>query len=464
MKKEIVVLVFIFFMFSSSIPLKAGVRTLYMLAAIPNDGSFQFNFLYRDRTYYIIDDPVHCPYYDYFGGDTFYPVPVIKSPNGKTPFGFEADIWENSSTNPIFNSSYIHLKLVMYLKNVTFNEPVYLAIYRTKEWGSNWSLEMCLELPREYDGLLTYDFDIKGGLNTINKEFHYYFLVTWILQPTKKSAWDQLIDMARGDVRDINMSGGFWFSALLLEADLPEWFVSNYPPDPYPFDVIRENTGIELRSICETPPKLNRKISYVDKDLEAYWILADATNIDEKFREKTELDEGLQPLWIAMLNRSMGNYYMRLNYEYPKPYINVTLVIGGSIGNPEAKKYEEEAGITWIVRGEQALLIYKNMKWKSKLKEAMNRRHGIAMFHVYERSGELVAMFMGDTRYGTLAIACLQLNQQKNMEETELMKAISLEWRDKLPYTLVIEYNDLNGDGIFQNNEINIVYQETGEG
>ena len=51
MKKEIVVLVFIFFMFSSSIPLKAGVRTLYMLAAIPNDGSFQFNFLYRDRTF-----------------------------------------------------------------------------------------------------------------------------------------------------------------------------------------------------------------------------------------------------------------------------------------------------------------------------------------------------------------------------------------------------------------------------
>ena len=186
---------------------------------------------------------------------------------------------------------------------------------------------------------------------------------------------------------------------------------------------------------------------------------------------------GPRPFMLRLLNHSEGWISTTPWYQawtWPRQTYNITVVIGGSLGNSKAKTWELGVGITWNLnpyRHELILRLSNGKTFKSDLEKSGPGAEGIALFMAFiDKDDRLIVLIEGDTRWGTKALAdyLLELESRVGFDKvyrgypTALSYPVGLEYRVLLPYILVVEYKDLNGDREYTVNEISPLYEVVG--
>jgi len=188
---------------------------------------------------------------------------------------------------------------------------------------------------------------------------------------------------------------------------------------------------------------------------------------------------GPRPFMLKLLNHSEGWSSKMPWYEafrWPRQTYNVTVVLGGSLGNPEAKEWESRAGIEWSLdpyRGVLTLRLPDGRTFKSDLEKSGPGVEGIALFMAFlDDDGRLVVLVEGDTRWGTKALADYLLELESGLGfgsvyggvPTSLSYTVSLEYRGLLPYILVLEYHDADGNYEYGLLEVSVLWEQVGGG
>ncbi len=188
---------------------------------------------------------------------------------------------------------------------------------------------------------------------------------------------------------------------------------------------------------------------------------------------------GPRPFMLKLRNHSEGwtsNMPWYEAFQWPRQQYNVTVVLGGSLGNPEAGRWEEEAGVEWMLdsyRGELVLRLPDGRTFRSSLEKSGLGVEGIALFMCFlDDTGRLVVLVEGDTRWGTKVLADYLLELEAGLGfgsvyagiPTALSYTVSLEYRELLPYILVVSYHDADGDREYNLGEVSTVWEQVGGG
>ncbi len=186
---------------------------------------------------------------------------------------------------------------------------------------------------------------------------------------------------------------------------------------------------------------------------------------------------GPRPFMLKLLNHSEGwtsHQAWWQAWTWSREQYNVTVVLGGSLGNPGAREWEARAGVEWRLNHythELTLRLPGGRTFKSSLEMSGVGAEGIALFMCFlDDTGRLVVLVEGDTRWGTKALAdyLLELESQVGVDNayngvpTPLGHPVALEYRGLLPYILVIGYRDVDGDGEYCLGEVSVLWEYVG--